>query len=122
MAVRGEARSDVLSDIVSAKAAVKLRQFKRDAAAALPGRVDRVVLFGSRARGDSTRWSDYDVAVLVRELVDRDTVNDRITDAAYPHILAGIHIRPVVLDAAALDHPAPGSLAAMVVRDGIVVP
>jgi uncharacterized protein len=33
--------------------------------------VERVVLFGSRARGDAHRDSDYDVAVFLRELTDR---------------------------------------------------
>jgi uncharacterized protein len=31
-------------------------------------RLERVVLFGSRARGDATADSDYDVAVFIKEL------------------------------------------------------
>jgi uncharacterized protein len=39
----------------------------RDALAELYGPVlDRVVIFGSRARGDATEHSDYDVAVFLR--------------------------------------------------------
>ena len=34
-------------------------------------RLERVVLFGSRARGDAHPDSDYDVAVFVRDLADR---------------------------------------------------
>ena len=34
-------------------------------------RLERVVLFGSRARGDAHRDSDYDVAVFLRDLTDR---------------------------------------------------
>jgi uncharacterized protein len=34
-------------------------------------RLERVVLFGSRARGDANADSDYDVAVFLRELSDR---------------------------------------------------
>ncbi len=34
--------------------------------AAYGDRIDRVVLFGSRARGDATANSDYDVAVFLR--------------------------------------------------------
>jgi uncharacterized protein len=34
-------------------------------------RLERVVLFGSRARGDAHHESDYDVAVFLRDLTDR---------------------------------------------------
>src|SRR5271156_3513035 len=34
-------------------------------------RIDRFVLFGSRARGDAHAESDYDVAVFLKELPDR---------------------------------------------------
>jgi uncharacterized protein len=34
-------------------------------------RLERVVLFGSRARGDATPDSDYDVAVFLKNLTDR---------------------------------------------------
>jgi predicted nucleotidyltransferase len=39
------------------------------------GRIGKIVLFGSRARGDNKPWSDYDVLLLVdkrdQALVDR---------------------------------------------------
>jgi predicted nucleotidyltransferase len=34
-------------------------------------RIERVVLFGSRARGDGHADSDYDIAVFLRDLEDR---------------------------------------------------
>jgi len=34
-------------------------------------RIERVVLFGSRARGAATAESDYDVAVFLHDLTDR---------------------------------------------------
>ncbi len=34
-------------------------------------RLERVVLFGSRARGDAHAESDYDVAVFLRDMIDR---------------------------------------------------
>jgi hypothetical protein len=40
----------------------------------LPGQIEDVLLFGLRARGDSKRGRDYDVAVLVRNLLSRPTV------------------------------------------------
>src|SRR5262249_21391572 len=33
-------------------------------------RIERVVLFGSRARGDAREGSDYDVAVFLKDLTD----------------------------------------------------
>lgn len=41
-------------------------------------RLERVVLFGSRARGDARADTDYDVAVFVRDLDDRWQEVDRI--------------------------------------------
>jgi predicted nucleotidyltransferase len=45
-------------------------------------RVERVVLFGSRARGDAGPDSDYDVAVFLNGLTDRWDEVDRIADIA----------------------------------------
>ena len=42
--------------------------------------LDRVVLFGSRARGDSRPDSDYDVAVFLRSLPDRAKELNRLAD------------------------------------------
>jgi len=39
--------------------------------AAYGNRIERVVLFGSRARGDAQADSDYDVAVFLRDMTDR---------------------------------------------------
>ncbi|MDR3516018.1 MAG: nucleotidyltransferase domain-containing protein [Azospirillaceae bacterium] len=41
-------------------------------------RLERVVLFGSRARGDARPDSDYDIAVFVKDLDDRWQEVDRI--------------------------------------------
>jgi len=45
-------------------------------------RVERVVLFGSRARGDARPDSDYDVAVFLKDLTDRWEEVDGIADIA----------------------------------------
>ena len=43
-------------------------------------RVERVVLFGSRARGEARDDSDYDVAVFLRDITDRFAEMDRLAD------------------------------------------
>ncbi len=59
-------------------------------------RIERVVLFGSRARGDARDNSDYDVAVFPEALADRWREVDRIAplvteilyeDGAFIHAL-----------------------------------
>ena len=45
-------------------------------------RIERVVLFGSRARGDAQPHSDYDVAVFLRDLDDRVAEMNRLADLA----------------------------------------
>jgi uncharacterized protein len=43
-------------------------------------RIERVVLFGSRARGDASMDSDYDVAVFLRDMSDRFAEMNRLAD------------------------------------------
>ncbi|HZK90570.1 MAG TPA: nucleotidyltransferase domain-containing protein [Stellaceae bacterium] len=43
-------------------------------------RIERVVLFGSKARGDGNEDSDYDVAVFLNNLTDRWAELDRLAD------------------------------------------
>jgi predicted nucleotidyltransferase len=57
-----------------------LKRFKAALDEAYGGRIERVVLFGSRARGDAHADSDYDVAVFFRDLSDRWREMDRLAD------------------------------------------
>jgi uncharacterized protein len=43
-------------------------------------RIERLVLFGSRARGDAHEGSDYDVAVFLKDLTDRWREFHRLAD------------------------------------------
>ena len=43
-------------------------------------RIERVVPFGSRARGDAREDSDYDLAVFPKDLTDRWPELDRLAD------------------------------------------
>lgn len=110
-----------LERVVTTKAANHLRAFCREAKRALPGKIAGVILFGSRARGDARRESDYDVAVLVHGLDDRRSVDHALADTAYPHILAGFHIRPVAIPSDFLTNSPRSSLAMSLLRDGVTV-
>lgn len=48
-----------------------LERFRSALAAVYGDRVERVVLFESRARGDARPDSDYDIAVFLRDMEDR---------------------------------------------------
>ena len=59
--------------------------------------VERVVLFGSRARGDAQLESDYDVAVFLRDMTDRPAEMNRLADLATDILYDGgpfIHAMP----------------------------
>jgi predicted nucleotidyltransferase len=48
-----------------------LARFRTALAEIYGDRIERIVLFGSRARGDAHQDSDYDIAVFLRDLTDR---------------------------------------------------
>jgi len=57
---------------------VILARFRRSLEALYGNRLSRVVLFGSRARGDAGADSDYDVAVFLNSMEDRWAELDRL--------------------------------------------
>ena len=57
-----------------------LNRFKAALDAMYGTRIERVVLFGSRARGDARDDSDYDIAVFLKSLGDRWQELDRLAD------------------------------------------
>jgi len=60
-------------------------------------RLERVVLFGSRARGDADEESDYDIAVFLRDMSDRPAEMNRLADLATDILYDGgpfIHAMP----------------------------
>ena len=57
-----------------------MQRFRARLDALYGGRIERVVLFGSRARGDERDDSDFDVAVFLRDMEDRWREIDRIVE------------------------------------------
>ena len=63
-----------------------LAKFKNQIAALYGDNLDRVVLFGSRARGDNGSDSDYDVAVFLKNMPDRWSEIDRLAALRLPFL------------------------------------
>lgn len=59
-----------------------LRRFRAAVTEIYGDRLERVVLYGSRARGDADPDSDYDVAVFLRDMPDRFAEMNRLADVA----------------------------------------
>src|ERR1019366_9056556 len=57
-----------------------LQRFRAAVTEIYGDRVERVVLYGSRARGDAQPDSDYDVAVFLRGMTDRIVELYRLAD------------------------------------------
>lgn len=57
-----------------------LIKFRAALTEAYGDRIERVVLFGSRARGDAHADSDYDIAVFLKALPDRWSELHRLAD------------------------------------------
>jgi predicted nucleotidyltransferase len=110
-----------LESLVSKKAARQIRIFCRDVSLALPNRISKVMLFGSRARGEGLNSSDYDVAVFVENYGDRRATDHLLADIAYDHILTGVHISPVSLPSNYLECSGNTAFAQSLLRDGLVI-
>lgn len=66
-------RAPVLDDPI-------LKRFRAALDALYGDRIERVVLYGSRARGDFHEESDYDIAVFLHDLTDRRNEVHRIVE------------------------------------------
>ena len=81
----------------------------------------RVVLFGSRARGDDTTDSDIDVVVVLDDDVPAEALSWRRRNAASDGYTGSVDIIPCRESVLAERARAPGSFADTVLREGVVV-
>jgi uncharacterized protein len=65
---------------ISIKDDPTLARFRAALAEVYGARIERIVLYGSRARGDARPDSDYDVAVFLRDMNDRGAELYRLAD------------------------------------------
>lgn len=94
-----------------------VREFKRRAEAALPGRVVRVMLYGSRARGDARPDSDWDIAIFIDGVPTSDEA-DILSDIGFDLMMEhGQHVQTVPIDAGrSREH---SSLVANIEQEGL---
>jgi uncharacterized protein len=95
-----------------------LAMFRDRVAALLGDNLLRIVLFGSRARGEGHDESDLDLLVLVRAYdgAERRRVLDVAADVDDD---TGLHLSPIVMDVLRFEASSP--LHDAVVRDGVPV-
>lgn len=113
-------------DVLRPDAAARITAYRRALDDALPGGVKAVVLFGSRARGDASADSDYDLAVLLHgDLARHPDVRDTVADTAFEHLVAGYPLIAIALPEDYLQ-PVAGhyrtELARRIAREGVLVP
>ena len=60
-------------------------------------------IFGSRANGRARPDSDYDIAILLNDNKPTSSIRRLASDKAFPYLLLGTEIRPVVLRRSSLD-------------------
>ena len=83
--------------MVDANAVIK--DFKQAIAALYGDRLDKIILYGSRARGDNREDSDFDFAVVLKdEKISLSAELKRMTDVIFPLELkynADISFKPI---------------------------
>jgi predicted nucleotidyltransferase len=118
---RSDEKSRTLDEAVSVRSAARLRAFRRDVELAFPEMIENVLLFGSRARGEAGGDSDYDVAVLFKGAKRPADVRAVLSDAAYRHMLAGVHIRPLAVLSEYVCKDGALPVCRNIARDGIAI-
>lgn len=106
-------------------AARALELFERDARRSYGDDILKIVLFGSRARGDARPESDVDVAVVLKDIRDRAAERNRLADIAYDAIAETyVEVQAVPISGDEWEHPdihRNPALIRAIKRDGMVL-
>lgn len=113
-----------MDQTVDRKALDLIRRIVLEEAARLGVEVDRIILFGSRARGDYREDSDYDVLVVVKGQLERrlkiefmTNISSRLLDA----LEAPVDVVVVSETQWRRYHTTPGTVMYPASREGITV-
>lgn len=88
----------------SARRALEI--FVKDTRLAYGDDLLKIVLFGSRARGDAHPESDVDVAVVLKDIQDRGADRNRLADIAYEAIVETyVDVQAVAVSQNEWEHP-----------------
>src|ERR1700738_1157836 len=106
-------------------AARALELFERDARRSYGDDILKIVLFGSRARGDARPESGVDVAVVRKGIRDRTAERNRLADIAYDAIAETyVEVQAVPISGDEWEHPdihRNPALIRAIKRDGMVL-
>jgi predicted nucleotidyltransferase len=96
-----------------------LRRFRGEVEKLFPGRVEQVILYGSRARGEAGPQSDYDLAVVLREYSGGWSEIDRLADLQWDLLVElGADLSALPFSRHDFEHAS--ALVSEIKRDGIL--
>lgn len=79
------------------KEELALKEYTHGLSKLYPNNIEKIILFGSRARGEAREGSDTDLLVIVKNSSKK--LKDKITDLAFDIILKyGVDIIPIIFD------------------------
>ncbi len=121
--MKAEARERAWGDIDEEVLRSSLRELDRRLKAKFGERYSKLILFGSRARGDHQPDSDADVAIVMRDPIeDWWPLTQSVGEETYEILLdTGLYIEPHVIESAAINAPESSKnppLVREILRDG----
>jgi predicted nucleotidyltransferase len=113
------------SEGLTSQASTALGMFERSVRQSYGDDLLRIVLFGSRARGDAGPESDVDVAVVLDRVAVSPAIRDRLADIAYEAIIETyIDVQALPISRDEWEHPELHSNPALIrtiKRDGVTI-
>jgi len=121
----GRSLSSLMTGGLEPAAAKAVEIFSRDARGAYGDSLLKIILFGSRARGDAGPDSDVDLAIVLRSIQSRSAERNRLADIAYDAIVeTSLGVQAIPISEDEWEHPdrhRNPDLIRAIRRDGVVV-